>query len=834
MGRINTTITNPSDTISTTISSVQGINDISFTSSGTVTATINPDTIIQTTISDSATGIGNVFRDTANVGSLLGVDFTDTLGVVTATVDASTLTASSTSIPDWDIMNDYLEDQVSVYSMSGSHNIYRAINDITSAGTPLAPVSALAEQGTITVDNAALVGTGGAAHEVVTLAVSGDTGTDTFGPVTSPVDITNTRIVSVNFTPPSSLSGLSNVSFFSLDGQRPRLTADGNNSRQAVIRGVSRSSGAAAAFPASTNRAELITNLNNHFVSGAVDFSAASGFPTVGLTVNFRANPDNSTDIIFEVLFTSFSGQSVTVAPQSGTAINLITPVGTPNFALATNGTVYAGSIPSRLRIVSGSIDETLDLTAGLMTQAAIAADIVTEFNANANLRTLFDAATVNAMNQVVFQTTATGDIPLTISEIPNSGTLVVQEAIMDGVAGSFTAPVIRLLTPEDTATLTDIALQSSSDADAIAALISAALNNNGYSATVANNVISYSRDLTGAVTDLRITVQTQGTSNLVNAQFAINVTQQGRNASADPRVPSLDTLNWELLGSTGGGAGTTYQFFDTANVSTTLGVDFTVDGNNNVTATVDASGISGGGTANTFMDTSNVGTTLGVDFSVSAANVVTATVDASNIPGGNVTPPERFLFTVSPRSISEGTGNQTVTVSGIGVVAPFTYTGFTRTEVHGPAGSIPTTPQSGTGTSFTFEIPRDQVGTYAVSFVIESENAAGVAQPNHTATSSVRVNADWYADALTTAPTALTDLTSRGAYNDGVSYRFPALVNGRAYIALPNSVASPRFRSGALFLTPMTTATIGTTHMLYTLSADDYNGDGTLNVEVN
>ena len=201
---------------------------------------------------------------------------------------------------------------------------------------------------------------------------------------------------------------------------------------------------------------------------------------------------------------------------------------------------------------------------------------------------------------------------------------------------------------------------------------------------------------------------------------------------------------------------------------------------------------------------------------------------------GGNVTPPERFLFNVSPRAISEGTGNQTVTVSGIGVSSPFVYTGFTRTEVHGPAGSISTTPESGTGTSFTFDIPRAQVGTYSISFIIESEDAGGTAQPNHTVSSSVRVNAQYYYDQLATAPTALTDLTPRGAYTSPLTINPPNKVAGQMlYLALPTRASGYTFGSGVLFLDGTVVSTIGS-HTIYTFP--DYNrlaAGTTLNITV-
>ena len=48
-----------------------------------------------------------------------------------------------------------------------------------------------------------------------------------------------------------------------------------------------------------------------------------------------------------------------------------------------------------RIQVPASTIDETIELAAGLTTKAAIAADFVTKFNANANLQVLFTVARV-------------------------------------------------------------------------------------------------------------------------------------------------------------------------------------------------------------------------------------------------------------------------------------------------------------------------------------------------------------------------------------------------------------------------------------------------------
>ena len=228
-------------------------------------------------------------------------------------------------------------------------------------------------------------------------------------------------------------------------------------------------------------------------------------------------------------------------------------------------------------------------------------------------------------------------------------------------------------------------------------------------------------------------------------------------------------------------------------------------------------------------------GSDVGV-ISMNQAN--TEVVDFGTIGGGgggNPIPSERFNISLNPSELTQGSGSTTVTAT-VSVNSPFVLTGFNRTEVHSASSSVPTMPESNSGltgqsATFSFVINPTVAETWNVSAQLFSENSSGTAQPNHTVSRQLHVNVPWYADALTSAPTALSQLTNRGVYRSGVSYTFPALTNGRGYFALPNGI-TPTFMTGSLFLTATSTP-IGSTHTLYTLSTNDYDGTGTLTVEV-
>ena len=513
-------------------------------------------------------------------------------------------TAGNDVIADWRGDVSYVFQQVAILTVNNVHNFYRTTQPIPSTGMVQTP--AVQEEGMITVDSAAMVdaGTPGA-HEIVTLTVSGDTGTSTSGS-----NVLNEQ-GTLRISAPYFMQNTGNAATFTRF--RFDITSSiGATSLDFVIPSTT------VQYTSTTPIGTLVTLIQGAIGSGVQDNHLGSTFTLSSVEVD----PDNAGNFLFTIDVTAASGGFTPVTISTFDQVRFGFP---GNFIDVSNtGITFTRAVmPSQLRIVSGSIDETLDLTAGLMTPATIAADIVTQFNANANLRTIFDAAGVNAMNQVVFQTTAVGDVPLTISEIPNSGTLVVQEAIMDGVAGTFTAPILRLLTPDDTATFSDIALQSSSDAGAIATAIGNALGNNGYTVAVVNNVVNYTRNVAGVATDVSITVSTQGSSNLVNSQFAVVVTQQGAAAILEPNdPPNIDTARWELISTGGGGGGpdtnTRYTFADGTNGT------FTVTPSDTQTPqTVSVGSTGGGGTGtnvvavtdgSTNTDTTLTGLMIGTD----------------------------------------------------------------------------------------------------------------------------------------------------------------------------------------------------------------------------
>ena len=231
---------------------------------------------------------------------------------------------------------------------------------------------------------------------------------------------------------------------------------------------------------------------------------------------------------------------------------------------------------------------------------------------------------------------------------------------------------------------------------------------------------------------------------------------------------------------------------------------------------------------------TLNFGTNLDVTVSGSGASQI-ATINGMG-GGPNPIPQERFNISLSPSSLVQGSSTTTVTAT-VSVNSPFVLTGFNSAQAHSASTSATVSPTSragltGQSSTFTFDVNPTTAETWNASAVLTSQDSSGVAQPNHTVSATLHVNAPWYADALTTAPASVSAMTSRGVYRSGVSYTFPALANGRAYIALPSSVSNPVFRSGFPFLTA-TSSPLGSGFNLYTLSIDDYDGSGTLTVEV-
>ena len=224
-----------------------------------------------------------------------------------------------------------------------------------------------------------------------------------------------------------------------------------------------------------------------------------------------------------------------------GGAASLQYNTGTTGAANTGDDALLPSSI--RIQVPASTIDETIAFAPMLTTKATIAADFVTKFNANDDLRVLFNTASVNDDDDVIFSTLLNGNIDAIISETDNSGDITLVATATDGGAGSIVPPVIQINTPSDTETEEVIMLSTNLVANDIANLIGVALGNNGYTITIVGNVINYTRNLTGVADNITIQVTTQGSSNLLNSTFGIVVTRQG--AAATPGVTTTLSNGW-------------------------------------------------------------------------------------------------------------------------------------------------------------------------------------------------------------------------------------------------------------------------------------------------
>ena len=241
----------------------------------------------------------------------------------------------------------------------------------------------------------------------------------------------------------------------------------------------------------------------------------------------------------------------------------------------------------------------------------------------------------------------------------------------------------------------------------------------------------------------------------------------------------------------------------------------------------------------------------MGADATMVEANVANPTVILNSIEIDGVVysistgiappvPEEHAFMRVNPTEIQNTTGTTTV-VATMGVGAGFTYTGFQNVTVTGPTTRIPSA-TSGTGTTFNINVPNDTDGTYRISAEVLATNSAGDVQAAAAVSATFRVFTpvtipDWYTAALTSVPTALSQMTDHGDYVSPSSTLLPAQTNGRAYILVPTrtggyTITLPPF---GLFVEAPTeiTQTFLPGYTLLQLSTNDYIGDGTLEITV-
>ena len=178
----------------------------------------------------------------------------------------------------------------------------------------------------------------------------------------------------------------------------------------------------------------------------------------------------------------------------------------------------------SQIRFQVGSVDETITLTAGLTTQAAIANDVRDMFNANTNLRTIFNAATVNASNEVILTSTANANISATITAIDNGGNITITEEVVDGS----NVTIIGQATTIRAVVGTTEVLNQSFNGSTLAQIITA-LQNAYNTHRTANPTAGYNVSTTSSTIRLQSTFT--GQTPLAN----ITITQQGRDTSNQP-----------------------------------------------------------------------------------------------------------------------------------------------------------------------------------------------------------------------------------------------------------------------------------------------------------
>ena len=372
-----------------------------------------------------------------------------------------------------------------------------------TAGERTETTPATSSSGTITVNTAADAGTGDPdIHETITLSVTGDTGTG--GGFVDADDITVNgagedvwvRVQSANWS--LAADSIFRIRFFAKVAGASGVTQGTGETYLAIAppSGTSGRDGTAA----------LLQEVLDNDPVRVYNLASGQKLNWTGIQI-----PDEDDELLFRFQTTNAIAtfiDFVTVSPLNDTS------------------TLLTSSFASQIRLQIGSVDETLDLASDLTTLADISADIRDKFNANANLRAIFNAATINSSDEVVFEHTAPGDVTLMVSYIDNSGDISGTETVVNGAMGTFTPATIRLIVPNATSSTThDIVLASGDDSDDIAGDLTLAFASaGGYTfSTNPSNVSNYQRTATGPSSAPTISVITQGSSNLVNSHFVVD-----------------------------------------------------------------------------------------------------------------------------------------------------------------------------------------------------------------------------------------------------------------------------------------------------------------------
>ena len=221
-----------------------------------------------------------------------------------------------------------------------------------------------------------------------------------------------------------------------------------------------------------------------------------------------------------------------------------------------------------------------------------------------------------------------------------------------------------------------------------------------------------------------------------------------------------------------------------------------------------------------------------GGSFTVNQAANETITFNATG-GGSNPPPPsERPTITLSATEVAEDSGAQSITGT-IAVASGYTYDGTGTDEgsagtdtIHATAGTI--THSAVTANTFTWAFTAAQIqnpGTHTVTANVTATHDS--VEYTHQASATYTVYRIWYTAVRTSIPTALSDMSSQGRFNNPETHTFTQNSSGtaEAYIALPTRSGGYYFgtgRNGIFNLEVTNHGVFGTDFTLYSFDLGD------------
>ena len=219
-------------------------------------------------------------------------------------------------------------------------------------------------------------------------------------------------------------------------------------------------------------------------------------------------------------------------------------------------------------------------------------------------------------------------------------------------------------------------------------------------------------------------------------------------------------------------------------------------------------------------------------------------TTEWVEIAGGGGNPPisgEVVSLTANPNTIDTGTGTQDVTLT-FSINSPYAMTEVTGLTANNTAVTF-AAPARVNARSFsvvaTVPISADATIQIAgnIGATLNGDTQAPVAA--HT-TVTIRpappAPAVWYAGARSDPPTALTQLPNQGNYSSGVTATIGTNPGATGYILLPTVTGREYnflYQGGSARIEVLDATTAIGDHTLYTISQDDYDGSGSIEIEV-